>query len=341
MHFRTTAAAAGFILCAAYQSNAQAENCPPLGIATSVQLARDADGYSPVVPVEMSGQPRTMLLGTSGFATVISPRTADALGLPRQKSALEIIDQSRDYSSDYVNVPFKIGRLSSNAVGMIILPSDRDLGWGGTSVDGLLAPDILHNYDIDIDFGTGKLNFILQDHCPGRVVYWPATAVAAVPMQRFTHNWIVIPIKLDGQSTLAIIDTGVATSTLYRGTAERVFGLKVGDPDTPAIGNSSARPELMVYRHTFKTLEFEGVAVSNPNVLIIPDLLKNTKSSHSDAGTGTLFTNSELDEESIRMRIGMDVLRHFHVYIAYKEHVLYLTPAGQPADKAAGNGTNP
>jgi hypothetical protein len=39
------------------------------------------------------------------------------------------------------------------------------------------------------------------------------------------------------------------------------------------------------------------------------------------------------------MRIGMDVLRQLHVYIAYKEKVLYLTPAGQVDDKA-GQSTN-
>ena len=340
MRFNATTLAAGFILCAAFQSNAEAEDCHPQGIAASVQLTRDADGYIPVLPVEMNGQPKSMLLNTSADLTEILPRTADALGLPRQKGDFEVIDASRKYSSDYVNVPFKVGRMSSKGVGMVILPDDRDLG-NDTNVDGVLAADILRNYDIDIDFGTGKLNFISQDHCFGRVVYWPATAVAVVPMQRFTKSWIVISVKLDGQPTLAIVDTGLATSTLYLGTAERVFGLKVGDKDTPAIGNISDRPESMAYRHTFKTLEFEGLTVNNPSVQIAPDLLKNTKSRHSEAETGSLLSNSELDEESIQMRIGMDVLRRLHVYAAYKERMLYLTAAGQTSDKATGNGANP
>ena len=39
------------------------------------------------------------------------------------------------------------------------------------------------------------------------------------------------------------------------------------------------------------------------------------------------------------MLIGMNVLRHLHIYIAYKEQKIYITPAGapaaQPSDSAA------
>ena len=340
MHNKSTAAAAVFILCAAFPSSAQAEDCRPQGIAASVQLLRSADGYVPVLPVEMNGQPKTMLLDTSGTLTEILPRTADSLGLPRQKGEFTVIDASRRYSSDYVNVPLKIGRISSKGVGMIILPNDGDLG-GGASADGVLAPDILSNYDIDIDFGTGRLNFISQDHCFGRVIYWPATAVAAVPMQRIIHSWIAISVKLDGQPTLAIVDTSTARSSMYSAIAERVFGLKLGGPDTPSIGNMSDHPESVIYRHAFKMLEFDGITVTNPDVQIVPDLLKNTKSRHSEAETGSLLTNSVLDEDSIQMRIGMDVLRQLHVYAAYKERILYLTAAGQPSNGTAGNGSSP
>ena len=37
------------------------------------------------------------------------------------------------------------------------------------------------------------------------------------------------------------------------------------------------------------------------------------------------------------MLIGMNVLRHFHLYIAYKEERLYITPAGAVSAVAAEN----
>ena len=38
--------------------------------------------------------------------------------------------------------------------------------------------------------------------------------------------------------------------------------------------------------------------------------------------------------------LGMNILRHLHIYIAYQEHKLYITPAGKPAatgEAAKGN----
>jgi hypothetical protein len=34
------------------------------------------------------------------------------------------------------------------------------------------------------------------------------------------------------------------------------------------------------------------------------------------------------------MLIGMNVLRHLHIYVAYKEQKIYITPAGAPAPAA-------
>ena len=105
--------------------------------------------------------------------------------------------------------------------------------------------------------------------------------------------------------------------------------------DTARAGSDTAQPNASAsFEHTFKSLEFEGLLVQNPIVQVIPDVLRNSKSGNSDAETGSLLPNSALDEESIKMCIGMDVLRQLHVYIAYKEKVLYLTPAGHADDKA-------
>ena len=328
-----------FVFCSAHICGAFAEDCHPQGIAATVQLVGGADGYIPVLPVAMNDQPKQMILLTGAKLTEITPSTADALGLPRQKGDFKVFDTSRLSSNDYVNVPFKIGRMSSKGVGMIVLPSDSDVG-AGSAIAGVLGPDVLDNYDIDIDFGTGKLNFISQDHCLGRVVYWPATSIAAVPMQRFVYSWIVISVKLDGQPTLAIVDTSAASTTLYRAAAEKLFGLTMPEADAKQTGSDTAQPNAAAaFVHTFKSLEFEGLLVKNPIVQVIPDVFRNTKSRNSDPETGSLLSNSALDEESIKMRIGMDVLRQLHVYIAYKERVLYLTPAGQ-LDEKAGKSTN-
>jgi hypothetical protein len=46
---------------------------------------------------------------------------------------------------------------------------------------------------------------------------------------------------------------------------------------------------------------------------------------------GTRFKDSDTEESFPDLLIGMDVLHHLHLYIAYKEQKLYITPASEAA----------
>jgi hypothetical protein len=77
-----------------------------------------------------------------------------------------------------------------------------------------------------------------------------------------------------------------------------------------------------MWRHRFKSLSLAGLEVANPEVAIIPDKMSAKLNSWS---TGTQMDKPTFDKPP--MLIGMNVLRHLHVYIAYKEKKLYITPA--------------
>ena len=71
--------------------------------------------------------------------------------------------------------------------------------------------------------------------------------------------------------------------------------------------------------------QFTGVAVSNPQLVVMPDLIRRR------------LSNAISGEESHMPDIilGMDILRHLHVYVAYKERKLYISPADAPSPPAA------
>ena len=48
--------------------------------------------------------------------------------------------------------------------------------------DGLLSTDLFVDADLDMDFGARRLTAFSTDHCEGRVIYWPADAIAIVPV---------------------------------------------------------------------------------------------------------------------------------------------------------------
>lgn len=68
---------------------------------------------------------------------------------------------------------------------------------------------------------------------------------------------------------------------------------------------------------------------------LIPDYTSDKYKPGPELGTRLGDTSQSGDFAD--MLLGMNVLRHLHVYIAYKERKLYITPAGPPNGTAAAH----
>lgn len=111
------------------------------------------------------------------------------------------------------------------------------------------------------------------------------------------------------------------------------FDLKPGSEDTPLIETSKTDPFMKEYSHKFESLSFEGISVTNPKISIITDRMaaKDLKPT---------IRGKLADPYSSHIRqviVGMDVLRHLHLYMAYKEKKLYISPAGTSLPPALVN----
>src|SRR6185369_4337960 len=135
-----------------------------------------------------------------------------------------------------------------------------------------------------------------------------------------------VPVTLDGKRLMATLDTGAYNTTLSIPFAESLFGLKPGSEDTPRIGTLVGKASAATYRHMFGTLAFGDIEVKNLQVQVIPDLLHQVLVNASTPPTGTRIYDPRKLEADASMLIGMNILRHFHIYIAYKEEKLYITP---------------
>jgi len=319
--------AAGLILAVAtILQAAHAAECPPLTLLTSIDMERSQANDLEYVPVTVADKAKMMILDTGGVASMITPRTADELNLSRHRGGLRLYSVSNEYSSDYVKASLTLGRLSAPHIDLVVLPTGTLQGID-PRVGGILAPDILLNYDVDIDFGADKLNLISPKHCAGKVIYWPAITIAVVPMNVVESGHIIVPVKLDGHATFALLDTGSTNTILDQPAAEGEFGLQLGSADTPASGLLQNHPGATTYRHTFKLLELEGITVSNPEVEIIPDATRWLTADTATPEIGTRIPNRKRNESLVNMILGMNVLHNFHLYIAYKEQKLYVTYA--------------
>jgi hypothetical protein len=217
----------------------------------------------------------------------------------------------------------------------LVISPEKELFGDDDEYVGVIGPNILREYDVDIDFGAPKLNLMSPDHCEGKVIYWQASAVAVVPIEVLKTGHIVLHVMLDGQPLVAMLDTGAWMTTITLPDAESDYGLKMGSPDTPRIGDLNDKVGAATYRHRFKTLDFDGIAVGNVDVAIIPDYLKGKYKTGPEIGSR--FSDNSESGEYPDMLIGMNVLKHLHIYIAYKEKKLYITPAGPPTQAAAAH----
>jgi len=327
-----------FFFAASTASVRAAEDCRPLTLITSVDLVRRDGDPHVFVPVTINGKSRLMLLDTGGWNSEVTSQSVADLGLPYVSIRYSEVNLAGEESHQAATVDsFSIGQLTTKSVEFVVAP-ERYLFQGEPEYAGIIAPNILKNYDVDIDFGGGKLNLLSADHCEGKVIYWPANAVAVVPIHVLRSGHILVPVKLDGKNVSAILDTGAYTTTLMMPLAEGDFGLKMGSADTPKVFEMPDRPGAATYEHKFGSLSFGGVSVSNLSVAILPDFMRSkTGTPQLGSRLGTGGTHEQVPD----MLIGMNVLRHLHVYIAYQEQKLYITQGDGAQATPVASGSPP
>jgi hypothetical protein len=296
---------------------ALAETCGPLKIVASVQMTAAPDAREMFLPVALQGQRKYMLLDTGASLDEITQQTQTALGLNSFRTpSLRFYDLKGNYVDHATIVPnFAIGNMVGHNVNFVVGPDY--LFAGRPAVAGILGPGILRFYDVAIDFGAKTLTLLSPDHCEGKVVYWPARTVAVIPMQVMNPSGhIVVPVTVAGKTISAMLDTGAYATVLGLAAARNELGVNL------PVMLRFQRP-VMPYKYRFPSLSFGGVTVANPLVNILPALDRGPGLSPS---TGTRIPNGET-ERLPDMLIGMDILQHLHLYIAYREQKLYVTPA--------------
>jgi hypothetical protein len=106
-------------------------------------------------------------------------------------------------------------------------------------------------------------------------------------------------------------------------------------PGSAPLGSVDGDPNHVAFNHAFKTLTFDGVTVTNPNFVVTPDLIGD-KDPNNSSRTDTRLKRID-DYISVDLTIGLNVLRRLHLYVAFGERNLYITPASasQTAPAAA------
>lgn len=294
------------------------DNCPPLQELLSIQMEWNPRANIWLLPMTVEGTPVKLMLDTGGIASQLSQAVVKQLGMREVDSEIGLINVDGQKSDKKVVAKdVVIGNARLTNVDFQVMPNMQ------IDADGIFTASTA--YDIDLDFGAGKLNLFSPQHCEGKVVYWKAPAVAAVPINT-GQNHIQLEVTLNGRTMNAIFDTGASNTILSQDYARRILGLGPDSPDMAKAGFANNDPNLPIYRHVFDSIAFEGVVVNHPRVGIAPDL------SSKGEDKSLVIPGSLIDRYADHLKpppltIGMNVLKQLHIYLAFKEHKAYITAA--------------
>jgi gag-polyprotein putative aspartyl protease len=330
-------------LCVA--TPAIADDCKPQFRVDTLDMVPIGNAGQMLVPVTINGVSQKMLFNTGAGLTTLSAKAAGALGLRQIESNVRMLSDSGNAKYMQVHIEkFQLGEAPPASIDLMVSVDDGDAPY-----DGMYTNDLMYDYDAEIDFANHKLNYFSTDHCEGRVIYWPASAVAVIPItlntgargnpQRLglignfdTH--IRVPVTLDGKPVTAVINTASPVSNMSTDMAKYVFGVTADSPGSTVVGNNTGDPEARVFTHVFASLSFDGLAVTNLRMLVHPNLM-GTRDPENTLQTGSRVTRVDDDFKIGDLTIGLDVLKHLHLYVATGERRLYITPASAPSPAPA------
>lgn len=294
----------GLVVLVAFSAGrAHAAESPNCGLTRYAELPiiTEPDGRISI-PVTIAGQEMSFMIDTGGVSATMTAQRAKDLNLSIKPTNRWLSGVGGSLLNTYVRPDsFSIGKLKGEGLPIYLDPRISGLG-----VDGTLSPDMMKNFDVDIDFAQGKVNFFSQDHCPGKVVYWTNSGHIVVPMQVAVNSGhIRIPVTVDGKSVMATIDTGAVTSVMSLNVAKSL-GIAEDSPDLKLLESSGSSQQYKIYSYPFKTLGLDGVTVNAPQIKVM---------------------SNEYLKGFDDLILGVGILRQLHIYIAYGEEKLYITPA--------------
>jgi predicted aspartyl protease len=275
---------------------ASAQACEFIRLAT-VKTDTLRDGRIKI-PVTVEGRPLSFLVDTGGTVTTIKPEQVKELGLEPKQTPLKLMGVAGSMMNLYVNSSnFSLGELRIKNLPIYV--ESRNLA----EADGTLSPDVMRDYDVDIDFARSSLSLISQ--CPGQEPDRATAGSIVLPMAVTGDGHVRFPVKIDGHDIMATLDTGAAISFISM-KAAALLGI---DPKSPELRLLHDTGGYQMFAYPFQSLEFGRVSARNPPIAIFSDNF--AKGIGSD------------------LLLGTNVLRHMRLYIAYGEKHLYIS-AAQP-----------
>lgn len=307
-------------------------NCAAPDLVNSVPMEKVNGGPVMSVAVTIDGTPETMLVDVGREATQLFETPANKLHLSNQRG--QFFDYSGRFSERTARIEsFKLGSMEGGGFHVVVAP---DPDTASAPFNGIIGNDVMFRYDVDLDFAHQKLNFFTPEKCEGAGIYWSPSTISSVPIVAYNGleyadrsplprlGVTYVPVVLDGKTIVALLDTRSDKTFLNPDVAQKLFGLSTDGMEPVNVDDGGAL--IKAGTHTFSRLSFGGLTAGNVRVAIPLDVMsQSTKIFHA---TKILQDTFPIHEIMPDMVIGMDILRHSHLYVAFNSARVYVSAAG-------------
>ena len=263
---------------------------------------------SPVVTVEIQGQPERMLLDSGSYRSFISTGAFNALKTRNKKSqnlaGLGLGGVSMINFVTYQTVNAGAIHLAAQPFGISSIAIYADNGH--TDYDGILGADFLANFDIGLDLPDSRITLYAHQNCKPPLLPWRGQ-FAQVPLLASYGGQPTIPSRIDASTFALILDTGAQTVLLL----QQPLAAKGVMPESVAPGTAITASDFA--QHSF-SIRAEQFAQLNIGAETFPDIWL------------PVALNEQLPAaEGCDGLIGDDYFSSHRVYIDNATHYAYLS----------------
>jgi Aspartyl protease len=300
----------------------------PLRAVSECKLARIAQwtvqpqSGSLVVEGVINGQKLGVLLDTGARSSYLLRGAANRLGITRyDATGWRAYGLGGETYAEYATlVEFKLGQATKHNWRVLVV-GERDQ-WG--DIGFLLGYDFFEQIDVEFDLANSAVRLHKPQECgDAPLAYWARDTLDVVKLDvDNVKPAIRLPVKLNGKSLIAELDSGTSRSLVSRLVAAQL-GVTPNTPGTRAAGTiggiGAGQPETWI--GAFESFAIGGEIIRNPDIMFT-DLQADM-----GAETGTRITTRH---EIADMLLGLDFLRAHRVYVAHSQGKLYFTYSGGP-----------
>jgi tetratricopeptide (TPR) repeat protein len=304
------------MVCATFLGAPSAVAAAKCKIAKVVELPITMNSLRPTIDAKINNRDAKFVLDSGAFYSMISSATAAEYHLktePGYGLTVTGIGGAADVGVATVK-EFSI-------VGLIIKNLDFLVGGSDVGNAGLLGQNFLEKFDVEYDLAAGAIRLFKTEDCGHtRLAYWltPEQDYSSMPIERIEpmHPHTIGVAYVNDKKIRVEFDTGAFTSVLSLKAAERA-GVRPDSPGVVASGYTRGigRGMTKVYIAPFASFKIgDG------------EEIRNTKLSIADIG---------LDDAD--MLVGADFFISHRVFVANKEHKLFLSYNGGPVFNLSQN----